>query len=83
MEALRRFRAYEGETEGRQTAILLICLFAIFMLCGELIYSMLSGKRKEHKDTWKQGDAISFWNTTSCRRAEIPSAGGLASARFS
>merc|ERR1712181_183558 len=35
----------------------------------------------EHKDTWKQGDAISFWNTTACRRAEIPSAGGLASAR--
>jgi len=54
MEAMRRFRAYEGETEG---------------------------KRKEHKDTWKQGDAISFWNTTECRRAEIPSAGGLASAR--
>jgi len=54
MEALKKFRAYEGETEG---------------------------KRKEHKDTWKQGDAISFWNTTACRRAEIPSAGGLASAR--
>ena len=26
-------------------------------------------------------DPMSFWNSTDCRRAEIPSAGGLASAR--
>ena len=26
-------------------------------------------------------DPMSFWNSADCRRAEIPSAGGLASAR--
>jgi len=42
------------------------------------------GKRKDQKAPFKSsGDTfdIKFWNSTDARRAEIPSAGGLASAR--
>ena len=76
MEALRKFRAYEGETEGSLKRL------NILILAPNIENQLAKGKRKEHKDTWKQGDAISFWNTPACRRAEVPSAGGLASARY-
>ena len=40
------------------------------------------GRRPDHKDAWKNTAAgLSWWNGVAARRAEIPSAGGLASAR--
>ena len=40
------------------------------------------GKRPDHKDAWKNtGEGLKWWNGVASRRAEIPSAGGLASAR--
>jgi len=46
-----------------------------------------SGEMPVLEDLWhmpdnlQMKDPMSFWNSTECRRAEIPSAGGLASAR--
>ena len=41
------------------------------------------GKRPDHKEAWKNTGAggMGWWNGVPARRAEIPSAGGLASAR--
>ena len=56
------------------------------MLCWlqSIYYKETEGRRKDQKPPFKSsGDTfdISFWNSTEARRAEIPSAGGLASAR--
>ena len=46
-----------------------------------------AGKRPDLQCTWRGMErgqllgGMGFWNSASCRRAEIPSAGGLASGR--
>ena len=46
-----------------------------------LLWCWIIPKKIYPEPTISIPDPMSFWNSTDCRRAEIPSAGGLASAR--